>query len=44
MIAQRRRTRTDTGADAEFAVGEEARPLVVLQVRAEAVSVQKSTN
>ncbi len=44
MVAQRCRARTDTSANAEFAVGEKASPFVVLEVGAEAVSVQESAN
>jgi hypothetical protein len=44
VIAKLSGTGAYTSADAEFGIGEEARPFVVLNTGAKGVSVKKATN
>ena len=44
VVAKLLRAGTDAGADAEFVVGDEGSPLVVLQTSAEGVSEYQATN
>ena len=44
MVAKARGTSADAGTEAEFTVRDEAGPFMVLEIWAEAVAVEKTTN